>query len=82
MKLDGSITRAMFRCIECGKNQQKQLFVKYDNSYNVKLEKCSDCLQFLDKYIEYDFILIIKLELTQNRVNFMDTDRLFKFFCG
>ncbi|XP_050406161.1 protein ARV1 [Patella vulgata] len=46
-----------FRCIVCGKPALK-LYHEFDNKKIIKIEHCSECDEVVDKYIEYDPVII------------------------
>ena len=46
----------MYKCIECGV-PVNQLYKEY-GSGSIRLAKCESCEEFVDKYVEFDLILI------------------------
>ncbi|KAI9144001.1 Arv1 protein [Paraphysoderma sedebokerense] len=54
-------------CVECG-CPSPSLYTEYSKG-NIRLTQCKNCLKFADKYIEYDFtVVIIDLMLHRKQV--------------
>eukprot|EP00124_Ichthyophonus_hoferi_P002504 Ihof_evm4s173 gene=Ihof_evmTU4s173 len=48
---------AMPRCVECG-SPVKDLYKEYSNN-NIRLTHCTNCGKVADKYIEYEYLIIV-----------------------